>query len=1096
MNIASLSIKRPIFIGCIVLLMVITGAIGLHRLGVDLYPPIDFPVVTVTTLYGGASPEEIESLITKPLEEQISTISGIKRLSSRNTEGVSIVIAEFTYETDIRYAEERMREKVSLARNQLPTDLEDEPLVRQFDFTDQPVLTLAVSAELSPTDLYDLVKERIKPLLEQVFGVGEVRLTGGTRREVQVELDRNRLNEYDIPAVMVSDQLKRSGANVPVGKYDTGHSSTLFRTIGEFKTVDQIKKSVISFSGDFANSITVQKLGTVRDGAEETKAMAFLYSPKSKQDGKSPSGFFARLFSKTGKKSKVEHEMKQCIIVDVYKQSGANPVAVAEGVMAKIEKVNGIIRATPGNPRLTFVFDTAKYIRRNINDVIETMILGIILAVVVVYLFLGNIRSTIITGIAIPNSLLGAFVLMYVMGFTLNLMSLMALSLTVGLLVDDAIVVRENIFRKLESGMPPDEAARVGTTEVMLAVIATTLTILAVFLPIGFLSGVIGRFFKQFGLSVVFAMAISLFDALAVAPLLSAYFAGSGHKATNIVVTSFERLQRKIDDYYQVILRFSINKPLIVISIATVVLVVSLGTFTLIKKTFSPEAGEGEFLVNIDMPSGTSLDGTRAVAMEIAERIKKIPELNYMTIQVGNDNGEDNIGTLGVFMVPMNERTKTSEELQQQMREMLRDYAYANVSVDRYQRGAGGGGSNKPFILNIAGTDLDVLYEYSKKVVARLHKIPDLTEITTSYREGKPEFQVVLDDQKMQMLGVEHRTAGRELRYQVEGDVIGKLHDRGLEYDVRVKLRPDQRDIQASFNTIRVPNIHNKMIPLSAVATGKTVIGPSKILRQDRARVIQIMANTSRGGAVGTALDRTRQILERDIPMPQGISYSFIGQADSFKDTVQNIMIAFLLALVFIYLVLASLYESFITPVTIFMALPPALSGAFLSLYMSGKMLDIFSMIGLVMLLGLVTKNSILLVDFAIEGVRSGMSRKEAIMHAGTVRLRPILMTTFAMIAGTLPMVLGVGESAKYRVGMGIVIIGGLAVSTFVTLIVVPAVFEYIDIFRESVESRFRIKPAGEIVTAVTAAGEDGVVAEPEPEVAVKKKKPVKRVKK
>lgn len=1069
MNIASFSIKRPVFIGCLVILMLVTGIIGLKRLGVDLFPPIDFPVVTVTTTYGGASPEEIESLITKPLEEQISTISGIKRLSSRNMEGVSIVIAEFTYETDIRYAEEKMREKVSLARNELPSDLEDEPLVRQFDITDSPVLTLAVTADLTPTELYDLVKERVKPLIEQVSGVGEVRLTGGTRREVQIELDRNRLNELEIPAVTVSDRLKNSGANIPVGKYDAGPKSTLFRTIGEFRNIEQIKKSVISFSGDIANSITVQSVANVRDGAEEASTLAYLYYPIGEKAAKP--GFFKRMFSSQRiKNEKIERRMKQCMLIDVYKQSGANPVSVAEGVMSRMGRVNDVIRSNPGNPGMTLIFDTAKYIRRNIDDVIETMIIGIILAVVVVYLFLGNVRSTIITGIAIPNSLLGAFVIMYAMGFTLNLMSLMALSLTVGLLVDDAIVVRENIFRKLESGLESDEAAVKGTTEVMLAVIATTLTIIAVFLPIGFLSGIIGRFFKQFGLSVVFAMSISLFDALTVAPLLSAYFAGTGHKAKNIVVTSFDRFQTRLERYYKSILTFSINRPLIVLGVTTLVLILSLGAFKAVKKTFSPEAGEGEFLVNIDLPSGTSLDGTREVAMQIAERIKTIPELDYMTIQVGNANSEDNIGTLGVFMVPMDQRTRTSAQLQQQIRVMLRDFAYANVSVDRYQRGAGGGGSNKPYILNIAGTDLNLLNDYARKVVERLKKIPDLTEITTSYREGKPEFQVHLDDQKMQALGVTHRTAGRELRYQVEGDVVGKLHDRGLEYDVRIKLRPDQRDIQSAFHSIRVPNIHNKMIPLSAVATAKTEIGPSKILRQDRARVIQVMANTAPGGAIGSALDQTRQILERDMPMPPGISYSFIGQADSFKDTVQNIIIAFFLALIFIYLVLSSLYESFITPFTIFMALPPALSGAFISLFITGNMLDIFSMIGMVMLLGLVTKNSILLVDFAIEGVRSGMTRREAIMHAGMVRLRPILMTTFAMIAGTLPMVIAGGEAGKYRVGMGVVIIGGLTVSTLITLIVVPAVFEYIDIFRESVESRFRIKKRGAAALAPEAA--------------------------
>ncbi len=525
MNIAKLSIKRPIFISCLVITMLVTGMIGLSRLGVDLFPPIDFPVVTVTTLYGGATPQEVEQLISKPLEEQISTISGMKRLSSRNLEGVSIVVAEFTYETDVRYAEEKMREKVALARPNLPDDLEDEPLIRQFDFTDQPVMTLAVIADLPPTEIYDLAKERIKPLLEQVAGVGEVRIIGGTRREIQVELDRNKLNAYEISALTVADRIKNAGANIPIGKYDQGARSTLFRAIGEFTNVEQIKKTVVSFAGDVANSVRVESLGTVRDAAQEVKTLAYLYYPANEQASRP--GLIDRVF-RNKKAEPRKHETRPCLVMDVFKQSGANTVAVADGVMGRIEKVNEVVKASKGAPRLVFVYDTAKYIRRNIDDVKETMIIGIILAVFVVYLFLGNIRSTIITGVAIPNSILGAFVVMYFMGFTINIMTLLALSLAVGLLVDDAIVVRENIFRKLESGMHPVKAAEHGTTEVMLAVIATTLTIIAVFLPIGFLQGIVGRFFKQFGLAVVFAMAISLFDALAVAPLLSAYFSGTG----------------------------------------------------------------------------------------------------------------------------------------------------------------------------------------------------------------------------------------------------------------------------------------------------------------------------------------------------------------------------------------------------------------------------------------------------------------------------------------------------------------------------------------------------------------------------------------
>ncbi len=1054
MNLARLSIKRPILIACIVLIMFITGMIGLNRMGVDIYPPVDFPVVTVTTFYTGASPEEIEKLISKPLEEQISTISGIKNLSSRNMEGYSLVIAEFTYETDTKYAEQKMREKVDLARNNLPDDLLDEPLIKQFDPSDSPILTLALSADLSPADLYDLAKERIKPLIEQSDGVGEVQLSGGTRREIQVELDRKKLNEYSIPAFVVANQLRNTGVNVPVGKFDKGANSTLFRTIGEYRNLGQIRKSIVSFSGDVNNSITIDKLGTVRDGAMDATTIASIYSA-SDDSVKNP-GFFNKLFS-GNKKEKRKMETRPCILIDVLKQSGANPVDVVDKINAKMPQINDIIKSTEGKPKLFYVFDSAKYIRSNIDDVFETMIIGIILAVIVVYFFLGNVRSTIITGIAIPNSLIGGCLLMYVMGFTINMMSLMALSLTVGLLVDDAIVVRENIFRKLEAKMHPIKAAEIGTTEVMLAVIATTLTIIAVFLPIGFLQGIMGRFFKQFGLTVVFAMCISLFDALAVAPLLSAYFAGSVHKSKNKVVIIFDRFQDKLDSLYEKIARFGLNRPLLIIGITLLIFIVSCGAFGIVKKTFMSETDQAELLVNFEMPTKTSLMGSYEVANKMAERLKTIQDLNYMTIQAGNSSNEDNKGSIGIFMFPRDEREeKDMDKLKKEIRKILAEFEYAKPSLGAFSRTSMG--TSKAYTMIITGEDLDDLNSYADQLMEKLTKIPDLIEITSSYLPGKPEFQVMLDEQKMQMLGVANRIAGLELRYHVDGVVPAKFRDRGLEYDIRLRLKPDQRDLSRTFKETYVPNIQNKMIPLTAIARGENKIGQAQILRQNRARAVQIRANIAPKGAIGTAIARTEEILKKELPLHKGMTYKFIGQADAFQDTVENIVVAFVLSIIFIYLILASLYESFFTPITILIALPPALSGAFFALLLTGKNMDMFGMIGLIMLLGLVTKNSILLVDFALEGVRSGMSRNEAIIRAGRIRLRPILMTTFAMLAGTLPMALGVGEAASYRTGMGVVIIGGLIISTGITLLVVPAIFGYIDRFREFIESKFRPK--------------------------------------
>jgi len=1050
MNIAKLSIKRPIFMACLVILMMIMGFVSFNRLGVDIFPPIDFPVVTVTTIYSGASPEEIEKLITKPLEEQVSSIAGIKRLSSRNMEGVSIVVAEFNFETDIKFAVQNVREKVSLARNKLPDDLKDDPIVRQFDFTDVPVITFAYVSSLPPAKMYDIANEKIKPVFEQVEGVGEVRIIGGTRREIHVELDRNKLNDQQISASTVVNRIGSSGGNIPVGRYEEKDKQIVFRTIGEFKNLDQLRNTVVQFSGDSNNPTTLNRLGDVRDLTEDAITKAYLYYPVMTASDSTAAK------SKKVKEKVVKRETRTCLILDIYKQSGSNTVQVADGIMKRVDLVNGIISKSEVNSKLVFVYEMAKFIKRNIDDVKETMFIGILLAVLVVYLFLGNIRSTIITGIAIPNSLLGAFVLMYFMGFTVNMMSLLALSLTVGLLVDDAIVVRENIFRKIEHGLKPMDAAEQGTMEVMLAVIATSLTIIAVFLPIGFLEGIVGRFFKQFGLTVVFAMMISLFDALTIAPLLSAYFAGTGGKSKFFVVTAFDRFQGWLERKYTGIVGFSIDHPIVILLITSFVFFGSLVACGHVKKTFQPDPDEGEYNLNIELEPGTSLDGTDAVAKKISERIQTIPELDYMTIQVGSAESESNKASFGIFMVPMKDRKRTTAELKEVLRSMLKEFAYAKPSVDNYTRAGGGGGSNKPFMLSVKGEDLDGLNDYSNKLVEKLKTIKDLTEIKTSVAAGVPEMQITMDERKMLMAGINNKVAGVELRDHVNGAIAGKFWENGLQYDIRVRLKPDQRDLREGFNYTKVPNMQNRLVPLSAIAQSKKAVGPSIILRQDRSRVVQISANLNKGGAIGTAIDRTKEIIGKELPLPEGVSYTFIGQADSFQDMIKNIIFAFFLSITFIYLVLASLYESFITPFTILLALPPALSGAVYALLLTGKLMDMFSMIGIIMLLGLVTKNSILMVDFALQGVREGMPRREAIMRAGLVRLRPILMTTFAMLAGTLPVAIGAGEAAKYRTGMGVAIMGGLIISTMITLVVVPAVFEYIDIFREKIESRFR----------------------------------------
>jgi HAE1 family hydrophobic/amphiphilic exporter-1 len=815
---------------------------------------------------------------------------------------------------------------------------------------------------------------------------------------------------------------------------------------------------VVQFSGDIANAVTVKSLGKIVDSAEDAKTIGLLYYPYRTVPIEKP-GLIARITGATTKDVPItDAKVRPALFLDVFKQSGSNTVAVADGIKEKVKKINESLKNTEGSPRLEIMSDYSKSIKDNVDDVTVTIIFGIILAVITVYMFLGNIRSTIITGIAIPTSLFGAFILMYVAGFTINLMSLMALSLAVGLLIDDAIVIQENIYRKREAKMHPFEAAEFGTEEVKLAVIATTLVVISVFMPISFLSGSIGAFFKPFGFSVVFAMAISLLAALTIAPLLNAYFGGTGHKNNNLLVRGFDRLQDKVDGAYEKIITFTLANPVKILVATALIFVSSLVMVFFVPKTFQPENDSGQFNLNIELAAGTSLEGTRAVTDQIIPKLQKIKEIKYFSLVIGNQRGETNKATFGIMCVPRSERKVDTNGLKQLVRKQITEFKFANPSVTN---AFGGGGGGKPFSLNISGDNLDELDEYSKRVIDILQKVPAFrkktpafTEISSNYKPGTPEFQVKLDPMKMEMIGVQPRSVGNELRTYIAGTAVAKLHENGLQYDIRVRLNPYQRNLRTNYPFIRVPNTQNKMIPLNAISTTKEVIGPSLIMRQDRARIIQVSANLVPGEAIGNAGAAAMQLISKE-PKPKGVSIKLVGQSEDYADLMKSFAIAFGLSILFIFLVLASLYDSFITPATILMALPPALTGAFAALFFTGRMFDMFSLIGIITLLGLVTKNSILLVDFALEGIRAGMSQKEAIKRAGLVRLRPILMTSFAIIAGMLPLALGVGEAAAYRKSMGVAIIGGVIFSTFLTLLVVPAIFEFIDRFRAFIERLF-----------------------------------------
>ncbi|MEQ1722490.1 MAG: efflux RND transporter permease subunit [Pseudobdellovibrio sp.] len=1018
MNLAELSIKRPIFITCLVVFMMILGLISYKKMPVDQFPDVTFPIVFAEILYPGASPIDVERQISKVIEDEVSSLPGIETVSSNNYDSVAIIVIKFRLGVDIKEAEQQVRNRISNVRNKLPKDAK-EPTIRRFDPADQPILTIALNSKLNPAELYDVANEQVKPLLERVQDVGLVRIVGGQKKEIQVIVDKNKLHDRRLSMLQVSQKIESTSKDIPIGKYESASSETVLRTVGEFGDLNQLRDVAVNFVGS-DRSVKLSEIATIKESLEKAK----------------------RFSSING---------ENALFLQAYKQSGANTVAVSDRLKKQIETVNSILTEKKIDVKAVLVRDSSVPIRLNVQDVSESIFLGIILCIIVVFFFLGSVRSTFITGLALPNSLLGGFVIMYAMGFSINIMTLIALSLAVGLLIDDAIVVRENIFRHLEMGKHPIQAALEGTKEVSLAVIATTLVVIAVFGPIAFVPGIVGQFFKQFGLTVVFTMLISLFDAFTVAPMLSAYLATKDEhkKGTGIVgrmLAKFDSFQTSLEDKYEKILRWTVVNRKKVLGAALVIFVLSMLSSKYISKTFLPANDLGEFSVSVELPVGTSIEGTHEFAKKIESTIKTLPEVELVAMTVGSNTYESNKADFYVHLFDKKKRkglttTDVKTKLRKEFEQFKNQAIIAVTEVDI------SGGGQKPLNLYLVGDNLDELSKYALDLQKKIAAIPGLIDVDTNFRAGSPEYHVVFDRDKSEALGVSTVNAGAELRNRTEGSVPAVFRQNGVDYDIRVMFSEAEKDLTKNFMTTYVPNQNMNMVPLSRVASAERKVGYSQINRQNKGRFIAITANLGPKGQLGDATTQIVKMIETDKP-PVGVTYKFEGQAQDFIDLIQNMSIAMGLGVLLIYLVLASLYESFITPFAILLALPLAISGAFGGLLIFDKSIDIFSIIGLILLMGVVAKNSILLVDYTTHLLKEGMEMNEALVKACRTRLRPILMTSLALIAGTLPIAIGMTALGTQRQSMGVAIIGGILSSTVLTLVVVPAAFGYIERFR------------------------------------------------
>jgi hydrophobe/amphiphile efflux-1 (HAE1) family protein len=1087
MNLARLAIKRPTFIMALLMVVFILGILSLGKLNVRMFPDVEFPYVIVVTTYPGAGVSEIEQLVTKPIEDALSGVSGLKHSGSVNQDNMSVVYGEFELSKNPDIATQEVRDKIGQIKNVLPDDIK-EPIIMKADINNRPLVTMSLKSEkMSPKDLYDFADDVVSKDFAQISGVSRVNIVGGSKREIHVNADRKKLKEHGLTLTTLAAKIEANSLNIPAGKVTKGSEEKVLRTIGEFESIKQIGDVVVNFIGNDKH-ITVRDVAKIEDSIESEISKARLDIKKRGKIIYAPS-----------------------LLLEIYRQAKGNDVAVSDKIKKKIIELNEKYKKYKGNPQLTMISDFARGVRMNIDDVKRTIFEGVFLAIIVVYLFLGSWRSTFITALALPNSLIGTFIFMYIFGFSLNVISLMALSLTVGLLIDDAIVVRENIFRHYEKGANPIKAAIYGTNEVTLAVVATTSTVIAVFFPVAFLNGIMGQFFREFGLTVVFAMIISIIDALTIAPMLSAYIIhdhdkkiSNKWKIWNIVIKIFRACTvdwfNMVFDFFSKSYKklisfvvkekcisiiwprfFSKNRKHFTISWKFLTLFIAVFTFlstiliakTYLKTTFMPESEWGEFNINVRAKPGTSLDQMDEYSKQIEKIIMNDSNIELISSSIGSGDMFTNLSNqvnIYVKMIPtryrsvdkknsvsyfskFTKKTRTTSEMKDCLRKIL-NKKFGDELEFSITRQSANGRNESEFIMELEGDNIDVLYDFAKQLIKKCKTIPHFVDIQSNYVPGKPEIQIHMDHKKMKNFGVSSVIVGNEVRAMIDGALAGKYRENNLEYDIRVKFPDNQQDIVKDFNTIYISNVNNKLIKLENIAIAKNSFGFTQIHKKDRSRYVSIEGNVSVGGTIGEIQKEVLKIFNKEKSDPKNsdkwmnINYRFSGNTEDMSEMFRNILIAGVLSMVFIFMVLASLYESIIIPLAIMTALPLAIIGGVISLLIANQSIDIFTLIGMIMLLGIVAKNSILLVDCIQQLMRNGLNMTDSIIEACMIRLRPILMTSFAIIAGMLPTALGLSEVGKFRKGMGIVVIGGVVSSTILTLIVIPAIFEYTDRFR------------------------------------------------
>lgn len=1029
MKIADVSVDRPVAISMLIIALVVLGLFSLPRLAVDLYPDMEIPVAIVSTTYEGAAPAEVEELVTKPLENAMATTENISQIRSMSQNGFSLVILQFNWGTNMDNATIDLREKIDFVKGMLPDDASS-PRVMKLDPNQAPIMSFALTgADGDLVKLKRVAEDDIQPRLERIKGVGSVYITGGKTREIKVILDPAKMEAYGLSVTQVMQAIASDNVNGTAGRVDKGSTETTIRVVGEYKSLDQLKQVRVSLAN--GNSIALKDLATIEDAFKEENQFTFT-------DGQTSLG------------------------ISVMKATGGNTVTVANDVMKEIERLN---KTLPDGIQLTTVMDTSKFIKDSIKNVVEHGMLGGIFAVIVLYLFLRSVRSTLVVALTIPISIIATFTLMYFGNQTINLLSLGGLILGMGSLVDFSVVVLESIYRYRQNGFGIIEAAKLGTAEVANAVTASALAQVVVFMPIVFVQGLAGILFKPMALTVSFSHLAALFAALTLVPMMSARLLRNVAAAdetlpegpTKNPVIIFGKFLHSLNQRYGRLLVWALGNRKKVVGFTAALLIASIVATPFIGTEFITTMDQGEISVSIEMPAGTKIEETTRVAADLEKLARaEVKEIERIFTTVGGGQlsflgaSSSNQASLTIKLIPLKERSISTEQAAEKLRQAMQDIPGADITVDIADNS---GMSSSPVEFRIQGDDLTVLEQLGDLLVETVKGVEGTRNVANSLEEGTSEMRINVDREQAARYGLSASQILSAVSTSFDGKLVGRMRTGDDEVDIRMMTPEDNSKTLDSLANLTIVSPTGARVPLSAVATIESHTMPSTISRTDQTRVVTITADVV-GRDIGS-VNRDIQVAINQLALPDGYDIVFGGQAHDMAESFASLGLALLLSILLVFMVMAAQFESLFQPFIIMFSLPPTFIGAIFGLGVTGNSISVTAMIGAIMLVGIVLNNAIVLVDYINVLRRRGHERDEAILMAGPIRLRPILMTALVTVLALLPMAFGSGEGAEAQAPMAIVIAFGLTFSTLITLVLVPVVYTIFDDLGKKLSVKF-----------------------------------------